>query len=544
MADTPLLPTTNTSDRSIDDRPAPVQEVNGPEAHPQRRRLRVAVVVAIVAIGAAALAAVIVATNSDGDSAEGEPISVRAVSAEQRNLIDSSTLDGVLGYAQSVSVVSASSGTITSLSDDGDLIERNSHVAHLDARPVVAFYGDVPMYRDLGEGMEGEDVLQVEQNLASLGYHAETDEAGEPVDTGFTVDGVFDPATTAAVRRWQADQEVAEDGIVRRRDIVFTPGPSVVATVSTETGAQVQQGAPLLTLVVESGQRGVYSEHAGEVELVALSGPVRSGDVLYVVDDTPIVGLVTEHAIERDLGPGTTDGTDVELVERMLADAGFGDDLEVDETFDDATAEAIEDWKDDLAANYDGVVVDSTLRRSEIIVLEPGATVESTSELPDPTPQGSELFTYTARDTGRVVRTDVTVADQEVLSIGTRLDVEFPDGQVVAGAVSHVSTASTTDPTDPTAEPQLDVEIVLDSVPDNAERLTELDVEILVVDRLAAGATVVPASALVATADGGFAVEVVSGATTSFVAVTPGLFADGFVEVDGIEPGTTVVVPS
>ena len=36
---------------------------------------------------------------------------------------------------------------------------------------------------------------------------------------------------------------------------------------------------------------------------------------------------------------------------------------------------------------------------------------------------------------------------------------------------------------------------------------------------------------------------VLSGTTTQFVAVTPGLFADGLVEVDGIAPGTTVVVP-
>ena len=43
----------------------------------------------------------------------------------------------------------------------------------------------------------------------------------------------------------------------------------------------------------------------------------------------------------------------------------------------------------------------------------------------------------------------------------------------------------------------------------------------------------------------GFAVEVVTGsASTQFIAVDPGMFADGFVEVTGIEPGTAVVVPS
>ena len=50
--------------------------------------------------------------------------------------------------------------------------------------------------------------------------------------------------------------------------------------------------------------------------------------------------------------------------------------------------------------------------------------------------------------------------------------------------------------------------------------------------------------ALVATGDGGYAVEVVDGGSTSFVAVEPGMFNDGMVEVDGITPGTDVVVAS
>ena len=64
------------------------------------------------------------------------------------------------------------------------------------------------------------------------------------------------------------------------------------------------------------------------------------------------------------------------------------------------------------------------------------------------------------------------------------------------------------------------------------------------VDEMATGVTAVPASALVATGDGGYAVEVVDGGTTSFVAVEPGMFNDGMVEVDGITPGTDVVVAS
>ena len=55
----------------------------------------------------------------------------------------------------------------------------------------------------------------------------------------------------------------------------------------------------------------------------------------------------------------------------------------------------------------------------------------------------------------------------------------------------------------------------------------------------------VPVAALLALAEGGYAVEVdAGGGATRLVAVEPGFFADGLVEVSGgLEPGDRVVVP-
>jgi multidrug efflux pump subunit AcrA (membrane-fusion protein) len=48
----------------------------------------------------------------------------------------------------------------------------------------------------------------------------------------------------------------------------------------------------------------------------------------------------------------------------------------------------------------------------------------------------------------------------------------------------------------------------------------------------------------VALAEGGYAVEVADGAETRLVAVEPGFYADGLVEVTGeVSPGDQVVVP-
>lgn len=54
-----------------------------------------------------------------------------------------------------------------------------------------------------------------------------------------------------------------------------------------------------------------------------------------------------------------------------------------------------------------------------------------------------------------------------------------------------------------------------------------------------------PVTALLSLAGGGYALEIPAGdGTTTLVAVEPGMYADGYVEVtgDGIDEGTDVVV--
>ena len=137
----------------------------------------------------------------------------------------------------------------------------------------------------------------------------------------------------------------------------------------------------------------------------------------------------------------------------------------------------------------------------------------------------------------------IAVSDQYRMSIGDTVDVEFPDGEIVQGTVTEIATSSTVDPMDPDAEATLAVELSIDTVPESASDLNELDVEVKLVDELSAGATVVPVSALVARGDGTFEVEALTTTGTTFVPVDPGMFSDGVVAVEGIAPGTQVVVP-
>ncbi len=548
MSDTPpvLVSPTAAPSASGEAHHDPPTQHGSPSEPPRRRRPSRSTIG--LTLGGLAVAGAVAWLAFSGDDTEATDtpasVTVRTATAEQRDLVDTSTLEGTLGYARDVAISAPVAGTVTQLIGDGDPVGRNTVVAEIDAAPMVAFFGDKPMYRDVRHGDEGDDVAAIEKNLVALGYHATIDADGDLVDTGFVVDGVFDAATEDAVERWQADLGVAETGEVALGSVVTVPGPSSVASTWTVVGGLVTPGVPIGTFNVESAATTFHAAHAGSIELVATGGPITSGDVVYLVEDLPVVGIVTDERFDRDLWWGR-EGSDVEVLETFLVGAGYdaGGDLVVDEIYDGVTAEAVEEWKNELSDEYDDVVVEATVRADDLIAVSPGTTVEDIAKLADPAPSGSTLFSYSLGETGRVVRTSIDVSDQTTMPLGAVLDIEFPDGTVVAGTVTYLSSATTSDPMDPTAEPQLEVELALDSVPDDVADLTELTVDIVIVDRLAAGAIVVPASALVATADGGFAVEVLSEATTQFVAVTPGLFADGFVEVDGIAAGATVVVP-
>lgn len=95
--------------------------------------------------------------------------------------------------------------------------------------PVRAVSGEVPFYRDLSQGVSGDDVAQLQHTLAELGHLS-----GTP-------DGNFGGATAAAVRQWQRALGVEETGQVRLGEVVALP--SFPTTV--QFGESIRMGAGL-----------------------------------------------------------------------------------------------------------------------------------------------------------------------------------------------------------------------------------------------------------------------------------------------------------
>jgi peptidoglycan hydrolase-like protein with peptidoglycan-binding domain len=151
-------------------------------------------------------------------------------------------------------VANQAAGTITSLVfENGDRARPGDSLYTVDLHPVVVAEGSVPAFRDLSQGVRGDDVAQLQDLLNGLGY-----QAGE-------VDGRYDVGVYWAVRAWQRDLGVAVDGTVRRGAVVFVPTlPARLALDGSydvgsplgggEEMVLVLRGSPSFRIVLPEGQ--------------------------------------------------------------------------------------------------------------------------------------------------------------------------------------------------------------------------------------------------------------------------------------------------
>lgn len=181
-------------------------------------------------------AAVLGLGTGDGNKANADTsLPPKTTKVTQETLLDTSTTGGELGFGAATTASSRLNGTVTKLPSVGDTVGRGESLYEVDDIPVTLMYGSLPAYRELKDGVEGDDVEQFEANLAALGY------------VGFDVDEDFTANTAAAVERWQEDRGLEETGVVALGSVVFAPGRIRVDSVSAEEGSATAPGQAVLS---------------------------------------------------------------------------------------------------------------------------------------------------------------------------------------------------------------------------------------------------------------------------------------------------------
>jgi hypothetical protein len=292
----------------------------GPQTEPQtaaeagesrgRGRWVAVGVMVVLAAGAVAgwRAGVFSAAASPG-AGSGAPPPATAVVTRQ-DLTATTPESATLGYAGSYTVKGQGSGTLTWLPPAGQVLRQGQTLYKTDnGSPVVLLYGSVPDWRALGVGTTGQDVTQLNHDLANLGYAARAD---------ITVNGwdYYSWETAQAVQQLEKHLGVVSPpGSLSLGQVMFEPGAIRVSQVTGTLGAPAS--GPVLTATSD--------RHVVTIPLDASDqSQVKAGDKVTVTlpDGTTVPGLISSVGAvatttrgQQEQGPTTTIPVQVKLTD-------------------------------------------------------------------------------------------------------------------------------------------------------------------------------------------------------------------------------------
>jgi multidrug efflux pump subunit AcrA (membrane-fusion protein) len=345
-------------------------------------------------------------------------------------------------------------------------------------------------------------------------------------------------ATGAVVAMSGAEQATpaAQEPPVNTETVERGKLSDMVSQYGTLTYRARSDGSPYAVI---NRARGIYTElpNAGD--------RVDCGDVLYRVDDRPVLLLCGSTPAYRSLSEGDS-GPDVSELNANLVHLGSATRARLDPSsayFSSETASALEKLQSKLGEDQTG-----SLKLGQAVFLpEPVRTATVTGELGGSAQPGAHVLDATS-DTLEV-QLALDPSQQGEVKTGDRAQITLPGNESVTGKVDRLGrVAQVPDGQNSTAgDATIPAYISLDD-PAKARGLDKAPVQVEITTKGVENALNVPVTAIVGKSGGGFAVEVVrADGRRELVAVKPGLFdtAGGRVQAEGdLRVGDRVVVPS
>ena len=270
--------------------------------------------------------------------------------------------------------------------------------------------------------------------------------------------------------------------------------------------------------------------------LPVVGSVIEHGATLFEVNGAPGPALfVGPRPMWRTLQSGVTDGLDVLQLETNLQQLGFTDNalMTVDATFTSATTQAIKAWQ-----TARGVTVTGTVLTNDVVYDSGPVRVATVVAAVGDIASGT-VFQVTS--TSRFVHVNLDPANEQYVTVGGPVNLTLPDSSTVQGTFTSLGTVANVTQSGNNTTTSVDLSIVIAKPPKNLPDGSPITVN-LVTSR-AKNVLSVPVGALLALAEGGFALEKVQADNShSLVKIQTGKYAGGFVEVSGnIAEGDTVV---
>lgn len=232
--------------------------------------------IGVLAAGSIA-ATVVVLTGTAQEAPPKTHSSAKTETVTRGELTERVSVKGTLAFTNAHDIGTSLGGTVTGVPAIGSVIGRGGELFRIDDRPVNLIIGDLPVWRSFAPGMTaGRDVMQLEQNLADLGYF------------GFTPDENFDWNTTAAIGAWEKGQGLAWTGQLEQGSVVSSPGEVRVSSIKLPVGSAagesilgVSSTTKQVSAMASTSLRGVLAEGA-PVTVALPDGTQAEGTIVSV----------------------------------------------------------------------------------------------------------------------------------------------------------------------------------------------------------------------------------------------------------------------
>ena len=519
-------------------------------------------------------------TQNTEASSNNKTLELTTVAIKQGDLEKKEEYNGTLRQTDSKVLNSPMSGVVTYLPKEGTIINFGEVLFAIDNKPVILVEGSVPFYRTLDLNSDpGPDILQIEKALVFLGYASED----------FVPDETFDEVTSSMLNNLYIDYKIETKSEVTAAEQVainlkqtevegiednISDGGTTLAEVNSKKKTLEDLQKDSVTTLAEVNSKKKTLDDAIENSTKENAAWQAATDL--IEDYNQQISLLKDLTNPRTSAKSEqTRNDEIKSYEDLIEEQKRIREMEEGEgsVVDAAEALAIENaqkaYDDALKSYNEGVDQESELAKAkeELEELKLSAKSETFSPTNAYASDSPIIIGSYINDTGSAVSLNsqlynissigievvfqVDASDQETVSVGDSVEIELPTDERVPTQITFIDQVVTQ------TQAGEFIEVTLEVLnPEEIEAYDQAPVKVFVTTEISENVLYVPVNALLALAEGGYALEVYSGGTevgtfegesgvdTSYVAVEIGVFTDGFVEVKGnISEGQIVVVP-
>ena len=514
----------------------------------------------LIALAALAYGGYYFGTQNTETSSSNKTLELTTVAIQKGDLAKKEEYNGTLRQTDSKILNTPIAGVVTYIPKEGTIINFGEILFAVDNKPVILVEGPIPFYRTLDLNSDpGPDVLQLENALVFLGYASD----------GFAPDETFDTTTSNMLNALYIDYKIetkSETTAVEQVSINLkqTEVDNIEETIA-DGGTTLVQVNDKKKKLDDARESATEESTAWKTADTAIKDAEESltlyrdetnpktkekkadGTLDAAIED--LEQTIEEQKRIKVLENGKESGIDAtEALAIETAQKAYDDTLEdynkgVDQAAELAKAkEELEELK--LSSNSETFSPTNAYASKTPLIVgsyinDVGSAVVLNSQL------------YNISSIGIEVVFEVDAADQETVSLGDSVEVELPTDERVPTIITFIDQVVTQ------TQAGEFIEVILEVLnPEEIEAYDQAPVKVFVTTEISENVLYVPVNALLALAEGGYALEVYegeleggtfegeSGVDTIYVAVEIGVFTDGFVEVKGnISEGQIVVVP-